>query len=176
MRAKLVALAIAVVATICRPPPATADSTPVGTGTVTGSWSQQFDMNNSGTGSTWNSFQVTITGATFEHGMTSISDSSWTPTSCYGCSVITANGPARSSDLYFTLQFLPSMNVPFSLTFLQYSSGVLLAGESTRLIWDGSSWSNGPLTAPEPNELALLSCGLLGVGLLIGAKGKLQNL
>lgn len=172
MRAKLIALAIAVVATICRPPPAAADITPVGDGAITGSWSQQFVMDNSGTGSSWDSFQVYISGATFENGITSISNSSWTWTPCNGCSAITAKGPARSTNLYFTLQFLPSMNVPFSLSFFQYSSGLLLAGESTRLIWDGRRWSNGPLTVPEPNELALLSCGLLGVGVLIGARGK----
>jgi hypothetical protein len=174
MRAKLVALAIVVLATICRPPPAAADITPVGDGTVTGSWSQQFVMNNAGTGSSWDSFQVNIIGAVFEQGIQNISDSAWKWTACNDCSVEMAAGPLRTNNLYFTLQFLPSMNVPFTLNFFQFQAGKLLAGESTSLIWNGKQWSEGsaPTYVPEPNGLALLSCGLLGIGVLLGAKGK----
>jgi hypothetical protein len=133
-------------------------------------WSQGFVMNKETTGSAWDEAVLVLTSMTFAGaGITNISDAAWAPgTMNAEHTMITIDGPARLSNLYFTLTFAGAPSTPFTLDSFQYLNGVLLAGDTTHLVWDGSTWSatlapdlRAPV--PEPGTLLLVLAGLGGI-------------
>ena len=89
--------------------PAFADNIALGFPEPAHSWYQGFIMNNAGSGSSWNSFQVYIYGVPFEApGVVTFNGAPWVST--FSNSLITASASATNwtSDLYFKLAFLPN--------------------------------------------------------------------
>lgn len=164
------------------PAAAWANSVSAGPGAIGNSWYAPLLANNSGTGSSWTMLEAYIVpgvgGVTFEnpaiHGQ--LNDPSWQATFING-NWMTISGPARTSDLLFTLAFNSSITTPVTVEFFQFLNGQLLTGETTVGVWNGSSWTfyqDPSLTpVPEPSSMLLVGTSLLLLGGFV--RRKLKN-
>ena len=114
-------------------------------------------INRTGTGSSsWNEFQMQFNGSLLLGSITG-NGGAWTFSG--NKNSLTGFGPANwNSTLNLTFALLPMTGNSFYIDVLQFSNGVLLAGASTRLSWNGSRWiASGlpPTKVPEPSILVL---------------------
>jgi hypothetical protein len=134
------------------------------------SWTADLLMNNLNAGLPWNMAVVKIDTITFAApGISNISDPSWAPGTLDSThTLLTISGPARLSNLYFTLHFEASPTTPFSFDSFQYLNGHLLPNDTTHAVWHGSWWTftdapGLPSPVPAPSTLLLVGSALGGL-------------
>lgn len=128
-------------------------------------WQASFVTNDAATHSAWDRLFIELSGIQFQSpGISNLSDATWSGSLDPSRTLINVTGPARTTDLTYTLTFGAASTTPFTIDFFQFSNGHLLAPETTRGIWDGSRWSFSQrpdlVAVPEPGTLFLLGSGL----------------
>ncbi len=122
-------------------------------------------INRTGTGSSWNEFQMQFNGSLLLGGIAG-NGSAWTFSGTKNS--LTGFGPANwHSTLNLTFALLPMTGNSFYIDVFQFSNGALLSGASTRLTWNGVRWTTSglpPIQVPEPSIPVLL-----GITTVVGA-------